>query len=64
MIVLIDGREELPGEVQGSAPDLRAYIASELKRLSAYPRFLEGVSERFEPTSQARRVPTPSCFPA
>jgi hypothetical protein len=56
MIALIDGREELPGEVQGSAPELRAYIASELKRLSAYPRFREGVSGalRADFASQAR----------
>ncbi len=56
MIALIDGREELPGEVQGSAPELSAYIASELKRLSAYPRFREGVSGalRADFASQAR----------
>jgi hypothetical protein len=44
MIALIDGREELPSEVQASEPELRAYIASEFKRLSAHPRFHEGVS--------------------
>lgn len=44
IIALIDGREELPGEVRGSEPDLRAYLAGELKRLSAHPRFREGVS--------------------
>ena len=56
MIALIDGRQELPGEVQASEPELRAYIASELKRLSAHPRFREGVSGalRGDFASQAR----------
>ena len=56
MIALFDGREELPSEVQGSAPELRAYIASELERLSAHPRFREGVSGalRADFASQAR----------
>ncbi len=56
MIALIDGREELPGEVQASDPDVRAYLASELKRLSAHARFREGVSGalRADFASQAR----------
>jgi hypothetical protein len=56
MIVLIDGREELPREVQGCEPELRAYLASELTRLSAHPRFREGVSGalRGDSASQAR----------
>jgi hypothetical protein len=51
-----DGREELPGEVQGCEPELRAYLASELTRLSAHPRFREGVSGalRGDSASQAR----------
>jgi len=56
MIALIDGREELPGDVQGSDPELRAYLASELKRLSTHARFREGVSGalRADFASQAR----------
>jgi hypothetical protein len=42
MIGLIDGREELPGEVQGFEPELRAYLANELSRLSTHPRFPRG----------------------
>jgi hypothetical protein len=56
VIALIDGREELPGEVQASDPDVRAYLASELKRLGAHARFREGVSGalRADFASQAR----------
>lgn len=56
VIALIDGREELPGEVQASDPDVRGYIASELKRLSAHAHFREGVSGalRADFASQAR----------
>jgi hypothetical protein len=44
MIALIDGREELPGEVYDAEPELRDYLASELRRLSTHARFREGVS--------------------
>lgn len=44
MIALIDGREELVGEVHQSEPQLRAYLAAELARLREHPRFREGVS--------------------
>jgi Nucleotidyl transferase AbiEii toxin, Type IV TA system len=56
MIVLIDGREELVTEVQQSEPDLRAYLAGELSRLRAHPRFREGISGalRADAASQAR----------
>lgn len=56
MIALIDGREELPAEVRDSEPELRAYLASELKRLSTHPRFREGVSGALQAdvASQAR----------
>lgn len=56
MISLIDGRQELVGEVQRSEPDLRAYLASELSRLRVHPRFREGISGalRADFASQAR----------
>jgi hypothetical protein len=56
MISLIDGREELVGEVQRSEPDLRAYLVSELSRLREHPRFREGISGalRADFASQAR----------
>ena len=50
------GREELPVEVQHCEPELRAYLASELERLGAHPRFREAVSGalRADLASQAR----------
>jgi hypothetical protein len=56
MIALIDGREELPGELQSSEPQLRDYLESELSRLSSHARFREGVSGalRGDFASQAR----------
>lgn len=56
MISLIDGRQELVGEVQRSEPDLRAYLVSELSRLREHPRFREGISGalRADFASQAR----------
>jgi hypothetical protein len=56
MIALIDGREELGAEVEYSDPELRAYLASELERLGAHPRYREGVSGALQadPASQAR----------
>jgi hypothetical protein len=56
MIALIDGRQELVAEAERSEPDLRAYLASELSRLWAHPRFREGISGalRADFASQAR----------
>ena len=56
MIVLVDGREELVVEVLGALPELRAYVAAELKRVMAHARFLDGVSAalRGDAASQAR----------
>ncbi|MDQ6810528.1 MAG: hypothetical protein M3Z95_01340 [Actinomycetota bacterium] len=56
IVALVDGREELPDEAAEAAPDLRAYLADELARLLAHPRFSEGVSAALRPdaASQAR----------
>jgi Nucleotidyl transferase AbiEii toxin, Type IV TA system len=56
MIALIDGREELVTEVQQAAPELRRYLAGELGRLRAHPRFRDGISGalRADRASQAR----------
>jgi hypothetical protein len=56
MISLVDGRQEIVGEIQRSEPDLRAYLASELGRLRVHPRFREGISGalRADFASQAR----------
>lgn len=55
IIALVDGREELVAEVADSN-DARAYIASELGRLLAHPRFLDGLFGALRPdvASQAR----------
>jgi hypothetical protein len=56
MIVLADGGQELVGEVLDAFPELRAYVAAELKRMMAHARFLDGVSAalRGDAASQAR----------
>lgn len=56
IIALVDGREELVAEVADSSDDARGYIASELGRLLAHPRFLDGLFGALRPdvASQAR----------
>ncbi len=56
IIALVDGREELVGEVAEAPPELHAYLSGELAILLAYPRFPEGVSAALRPdaASQAR----------
>ncbi len=43
LVVLIDGRAELIGEVAGSADELRQYNASQLKELSGHALFHNGL---------------------
>lgn len=56
VVALIDGREELLGEVRQAAPEVRGYVAEELVRLRADPRFEGGLfgALRSDATSQAR----------
>jgi hypothetical protein len=56
IIVLVDGREELVGEVGDAAPELRAYLADELALLLSHPRFSDGVFGALAPdaANQAR----------
>lgn len=56
IIALIDGREELAGEVAPAPPDLRAYLSAELADLLGDPRFADGLfgALRPDPASQAR----------
>jgi len=56
IIALVDGREELVGEVAEAPPELRAYLSDERAILLAHPRFPEGVSAALRPdaASQAR----------
>jgi hypothetical protein len=56
IIALVDGREELVGEVAAAPPEVRDYIGSELRDLHEDPRFPDGLSGalRPDPASQAR----------
>jgi len=56
IIALVDGRQELVGEVGDAAPELRAYLEEELALLLGHPRFPDGVFGALAPdaASQAR----------
>ena len=56
VVSLLDGREELVDEVRSSPSDLRQYLAEELERNRAHPRFLDGIYGGLLPddASQAR----------
>jgi len=56
IVALFDGREELAAEVRDSPAELRAYVARELTRLLAHPRFDDGLfgALRGDGASQAR----------
>ncbi|MEX2105887.1 MAG: nucleotidyl transferase AbiEii/AbiGii toxin family protein [Solirubrobacterales bacterium] len=43
VVALVDGREELPGEVAAAPASLRAYAAAQLDELSAHPIFDSGL---------------------
>lgn len=43
IIALVDGRVEILGEVEDSAPDLRSFLSRELATLLDQPRFLDTV---------------------
>lgn len=49
VITLIDGREELVGEVQAAEPQLRAYIAESVAQLLALPRVDDGLAGAVRP---------------
>jgi hypothetical protein len=56
IITLIDGRAELPEEVDAALADVRAYLAARLDELRSIPDFLLNVAAmlRPDPASQAR----------
>jgi hypothetical protein len=56
VVLLVDGREELVGEVGAMPADLRAYLSSECAALLAEPRFIDSVFGFLRPdaASQAR----------
>jgi predicted nucleotidyltransferase len=43
IVTLLDGRPELPGEIQGASPELRAYLMTELGQIRNDPRFIEAL---------------------
>lgn len=56
IVALVDGREELAGELLDAEAALRVYVAEELQRLMGHARFLDGVvaALRGDAASQAR----------
>jgi hypothetical protein len=56
VISLVNGRAELVGEVRATSNDLRVYLAQQIARLQASPRFDEWVSGALRPdaANQAR----------
>lgn len=56
VIALVDGRDELVGEIEGADADLRLYVANEVAGLLAADRFLDGIFGALRPDagSQAR----------
>lgn len=41
LVTLVDGREELLGELGGASPELRTFLSGEVARLLDQPRFLD-----------------------
>jgi hypothetical protein len=56
LIAVIDGRAELPGEIQASENAVRTYIGSEIKRLNGIQEFVDALPGHLppDPASQAR----------
>jgi predicted nucleotidyltransferase len=49
VVSLVDGREELVDEVRPAPPELRAYLAKEVRGLMGHSAFAEGVSAQLPP---------------
>ena len=56
MVALIDGREELPGEIAKAPEPLREYVAGQFNELSDHPVFDNGIEGALpsSPEAQAR----------
>lgn len=56
VISLVDGREELVGEVRAAEPELRAFLARRIAQLLEMPRIDDGLAGavRGDPASQDR----------
>jgi hypothetical protein len=56
VVTLVDGREELVDEIRSAPRELRAYLVQELRRMTAHPRFGDGLFGALLPDSgsQAR----------
>jgi hypothetical protein len=60
IVALLDGRDELVGEVRDADSDVRAYLADEFERLIEHPPFRDGLfgALRADPASQGRAEAT------
>ena len=56
VILVVDGRPELVGEVARAAPDLRAFVAEQLGRLLDDRYFMEALSGYFDPDVAVARA--------
>lgn len=56
LVALIDGREELAGEIRSASEDVRSYVASEFRRLLDTKTFVDALPGYLlpDPASQAR----------
>lgn len=49
IVALVDGREELVGEVESASPDLREYLAAEVDEMLSDPRVSDGLFGSLRP---------------
>lgn len=55
IVRLIDGREELPSEVQNADTELREYLSGALRNIYEDPRFVEACSAHIGPDESSER---------
>ena len=54
VVSLLDGREELAGEVEGAGEKLQAYVAGQLRELSSNPEFDRGLEGALPSSPESR----------
>jgi hypothetical protein len=56
LLTVVDGRRELAGEIRLAEPDVRRYVATEMRTFIAQPEFMDALPECLRPdaSSQAR----------
>jgi len=59
LVAVIDGREELLGEIQAAEEEVRRFVAAEIRKLLNKTVFLDALSGYLlpDPDSQARMLP-------